>query len=48
MQHNLDHTIQLLARTPATLDALLRDLPQTWTSGTKVKTPGARSMSSAI
>ena len=32
MQHNLDHTIQLLARTPASLDALLRDLPQTWTS----------------
>jgi hypothetical protein len=32
MEHNLDHTIQLLARTPAGLDALLRDLPQTWTS----------------
>jgi len=32
MEHNLDHTVQLLARTPATLDALLRDLPQTWTS----------------
>jgi hypothetical protein len=32
MQHNLDHTIQLLARTPASLDALLRDLPQAWTS----------------
>ncbi len=32
MQHNLDHTIQLLARTPPTLDALLRNLPQTWTS----------------
>jgi hypothetical protein len=32
MAHNLDHTVQLLARTPPTLDALLRDLPQTWTS----------------
>jgi hypothetical protein len=32
MEHNLDHTIKFLARTPATLDALLRDLPQTWTS----------------
>jgi hypothetical protein len=33
MEHNLDHTVRLLARTPAGLDALLRDLPQTWTSG---------------
>jgi len=32
MEHNLDHTVRLLARTPAGLDALLRDLPQTWTS----------------
>jgi len=32
MEHNLDHTVHLLARTPAVLDALLRDLPQTWTS----------------
>jgi len=31
MRHNLQHTISLLARTPATLDALLRDLPQEWT-----------------
>ena len=30
MDHNLDYTIGLLARTPATLDALLRDLPDTW------------------
>ena len=30
MEHNLDYTIGLLARTPATLDALLRDLPDTW------------------
>ena len=31
MQHNLQHTIALLARTPATLDSLLRDLPDAWT-----------------
>ena len=31
MQHNLPHTISLLARTPAALDALLRDLPEEWT-----------------
>ncbi len=31
MQHRLDDTIALLGRTPAALDALLRDLPQTWT-----------------
>jgi hypothetical protein len=30
-QHKLDHTISLLSRTPATLDALLRDLPDVWT-----------------
>jgi hypothetical protein len=30
-QHNLPDTISLLSRTPATLDALLRDLPETWT-----------------
>lgn len=29
--HNLDHTIALLARTPAALNALLRDLPDAWT-----------------
>ena len=28
MQHNLQHTIALLARTPGTLDCLLRDLPE--------------------
>lgn len=32
MEHNLDNTMALLARTPAALDALLRDLPETWTS----------------
>lgn len=31
MVHNLDQTTSLLARTPAVLNALLRDLPETWT-----------------
>ncbi|MFY9584667.1 MAG: DinB family protein [Candidatus Acidiferrales bacterium] len=31
MEHNLQHTISLLTRTPASLNALLRDLPETWT-----------------
>lgn len=31
MPHNLENTISLLSRTPAALDALLRDLPETWT-----------------
>ena len=31
MEHNLQHTISLLTRTPAALDALLRNLPETWT-----------------
>ena len=31
MPFNLEETIALLTRTPATLDALLRDLPETWT-----------------
>jgi hypothetical protein len=30
-EHNLEHTIALLTRTPAALDALLRDLPEAWT-----------------
>jgi hypothetical protein len=30
-EHNLQHTTSLLTRTPATLNALLRDLPETWT-----------------
>ena len=33
MQHNLQDTISLLARTPAALNALLRDLPESWTLG---------------
>jgi len=32
MEHDLDNTMVLLARTPAALDALLRDLPESWTS----------------
>jgi hypothetical protein len=31
MGHNLQNTISLLSRTPAALNALLRDLPETWT-----------------
>jgi len=31
MEHNLPDTIALLTRTPAVLDALLRDLPERWT-----------------
>jgi hypothetical protein len=31
MEHNLSQTISLLARTPAALNALLRNLPETWT-----------------
>ena len=31
MDHTLDHTTAILTRTPATLDALLRDLPDEWT-----------------
>ena len=30
-EHNLQHTMSLLTRTPAALDAFLRDLPETWT-----------------
>ena len=32
MEHNLQHTISLLARTPWALSALLRGLPEEWTS----------------
>ncbi len=31
MDHYLQHTVSLLTRTPATLNALLRDLPDAWT-----------------
>lgn len=30
MQHDLQNTVSLLARTPAALNALLRDLPENW------------------
>lgn len=33
MQHDLENTLQLLARTPAALDALLRGLPEIWIQG---------------
>jgi hypothetical protein len=32
MEHNLENTIALLTRTPTALNALLRDLPEMWTS----------------
>ncbi len=35
MKHNLQDTISLLTCTPAALDALLRDLPETWTMRTE-------------
>jgi hypothetical protein len=31
MTHDLQDTVSLLSRTPAALDALLRDLPDAWT-----------------
>jgi len=31
MEQNLSDTMSILSRTPATLDALLRDLPEAWT-----------------
>jgi len=31
MEHNLQHTIALLTRTPAAFNTLLRDLPEVWT-----------------
>src|SRR6476646_5137355 len=31
MEHDLQETMSLLARTPAALNALLRNLPETWT-----------------
>jgi len=31
MDHNLEYTVALLARTPAALNAFLRDLPEMWT-----------------
>lgn len=31
MEHDLRDTVSLLSRTPGVLNALLRDLPETWT-----------------
>jgi hypothetical protein len=33
MEFNLQQTVALLSRTPSAINALLRDLPQTWTLG---------------
>lgn len=33
MQHNIEETVALLARTPGVLNALLRGLPDAWTMG---------------
>jgi hypothetical protein len=41
MRHNLEHTVSLLTRTPAALNALLRDLPEPWT----VQTEGEKTWS---
>lgn len=35
MQFRLDHAAEILRRTPATLDALLRDLPEEWALATE-------------
>lgn len=35
MEQNLHDTIALLSRTPVTLDALLRELPESWVFGTE-------------
>ena len=48
MEHDLPQTLSLLTRTPAVLDALLRDLPETWTLRSEGEDTGARSKSSAI
>jgi len=37
MEHQLQHTISLLARTPAVLDELLRTLPEAWTRSNEGK-----------
>ena len=41
MAHDLEHSIALLTRTPAALDALLRGLPETWT----MRNEGEKTMS---
>jgi hypothetical protein len=48
MEHKLDQTVALFSRTPATLNALLRDLPAGWRTGMKARTPRMLSRLSAI
>jgi len=48
MEQNLKDTMALLARTPAALDALLRDLPEAWTLRMKGRARGALLTSWAI
>jgi len=49
MNHQLPDSIALLARShAAVLNALLRDLPETWTFRNEGETLGPCSMSSAI
>ena len=48
MEQNLDQTISLLSRTPAVLDALLRDLPEEWTLRNEGKDTWSAFDSSAI
>ena len=48
MQQNLQHTIAILSRTPPTLNALLRDLPDAWTLSNEGGKPGLPSILSAI
>jgi hypothetical protein len=40
-EFNLNETVAVLARTPATLDALLRGLPESWVRSNESKVPGA-------
>jgi hypothetical protein len=45
---DVEQTIALLERTPAALDALLRDLPDAWTFRNEGTKPGTRSRWSGI
>jgi len=42
MVHNLDDSIALLGRTPAALDAFLRDLPAVWTLNNEGPSPDGK------
>jgi hypothetical protein len=48
MEHNLSDTIALLTRTPAALNSLLRDLPETWTRQNEATKLGPPTTLSAI